>query len=193
VIFLDVGGHRGQTLEEVLKHKFTWVHCFEPMPAEYAYLQETYGHLSKLTLHNFGLAESTGQRNVYGTNAGMEASLFADKVDADAGTVTVCEFVEASEFFRTNLGGSAIVKLNCEGSETLILNNLIDSGEIWKIVEVMIDFDVRKIPKMKKEEKRTLDRLRAMKFDRFVLSEKVMIGETHQDRIANWLRAGGWI
>lgn len=190
-IFLDIGAHDGQTLAEVIKpgHAFDQVFAFEPMPAQFAHLTERFRQVPSLCLFNFGLADNTGPRLVYGANADMEASIFPDKIDVDAACATRCAFVSASEFFREHLpaGETVVAKLNCEGSEAIIINDLIDSGEIWKLSHFMVDFDVRKIPGQKHTEAEVLASLAAIGFTRFVLSEEVMRGETHQARIANWL------
>jgi hypothetical protein len=67
----------------------------------------------------------------------------------ESGTATAkCRFVRASEWFSENLkGGDEIfLKLNCEGSECDIVNDLLDSGEYAKVKATLIDFDVRKSP-----------------------------------------------
>ena len=63
-IFLDVGGHFGETLEEVLKPKygFDLVHCFEPIPDCYARIKSVFASeisAGKLQVHNFGLSNRT--------------------------------------------------------------------------------------------------------------------------------------
>lgn len=193
LVFLDVGAHVGQTLEEVVKpeYGFDAIYAFEPMPAQYATLVERFGDDRRVRLLPFGLARSTGKRRLFGLNDQMEASLYARKRDVDPKAVTVCSFVEASAWFQA-LGPDPrrlVVKLNCEGAEVEILENLIDSGEIWKITNVVIDFDVRKVRGMEAAEPRLLERLARIGFDRHRLFEDVMgDGETHQARIANWLR-----
>lgn len=188
MIFLDVGAHDGQTLEEVLKpgYPFTKVYAFEPMPTQYANLIRLHDDPRLVTV-NAGLSNRTGIRPVYGTNTAMEASVFAEKNDVDAAVATECRFIRASDFFHDRIPQAAVVKLNCEGSECDILTDLAISGEIHKITNVMIDFDVRKIPGQKHREKEVLKLLGDIGFDRYFLSEQVMIGRTHQLRIAHWL------
>lgn len=190
-VFLDVGGHEGQTLEEVLKPKYDWdwIHCFEPMLEQYMYLVEHFQD-ERLQIHNYGLADFSGKANLYGSNDIMEASLYPDKNDADETIVTECNFVEVSEIFEWYLASNdiCVMKLNCEGGEIPILNNLIDTGHIWNVTNVMIDFDIRKVSGMEHEEQKILDRMKAIGFDHYSLCDDVMVGPTHQDRIANWLQ-----
>lgn len=191
-IFLDIGAHDGQTLAEVIKpgHGFDQVFAFEPMPAQFDHLVGKFGGSPRVHLLNYGLADVDGWRLMYGTNVDMEASIFPEKNDlVDPGFATLCAFTSASAFFRQHIpaGETVVAKLNCEGSEAIIINDMIDSGEIWKLSHFMVDFDVRKIPGQEHTESEVLARLAAIGFTRFVLSEEVMRGETHQARIANWL------
>jgi FkbM family methyltransferase len=195
VIFLDVGAHDGQTLEEVVKPVwgFDRIWSFEPMPAQYSNLVRSFGGEARVELCDYGLAAATGTMAMFGGNDRMEASVYPAKNDVDASVVTECRFVEASEFFRAAVpaGEPVIVKLNCEGSEVAILNNLLDSGEISKVTDVMIDFDVRKVVGMEHHEAGLLSRFRTAGFTNFSLSDDVMVGATHQARIGNWLRSLG--
>ena len=105
--------------------------------------------------------------------------------------MTKCAFVRASEFFAEHIAADDLVvmKLNCEGSECDIMNDLIDTGEVSKIDDVMIDFDVRKYPNHAHEEPALMQRMADTGFDNFSLCEKVMRGKGHQGRLANWLRS----
>lgn len=183
--FLDVGAHDGQTLEEVTtdRYDFERIYAFEPAPAQYARLLERFAAVPNVTLLNCGLSDQTGPLPLYGTNDAMEASLYPAKVDVDEYVARLCHFVKASEFF-TQLPDGLTVKLNCEGAEVAILDDLIDSGQIWKIASVLIDFDVRKIPGMEHREEQTLKRLADIGFDRYCSWPP---GATHQERIRAWL------
>lgn len=194
-VFLDVGGHVGQTLDEVLsgKYSFDKVYCFEPMPVQYNHLVTHYTEKGKpynLEICNFGLLNKSEPRIIYGTNEDMAASIYKEKYDVgNRDHETVCNFMEASEFYRKNLTDDdlIIMKLNCEGSEVIITDNLLDSGEIWKASNIMLDFDIRKVPGRQQEADELLNRLKEKNFTNYSLEGQVMVGNTHQNRIANWL------
>lgn len=195
MIFLDVGAHNGQTLQEVVLpgYGFETIYAFEPMPTQYEILVERFARDPRVRIFNYGLADSTGPRPVYGDNSRLEASIYSTKEDVDADVVTECAFYSASEFFRDYIpvGGTVIVKLNCEGAEVPILRDLADSGEIWKATNVMIDFDIRRVVGYETEAAAVIERLDAIGFDRYCLAEDVMGGDpldTHQQRISRWLR-----
>lgn len=189
-VFLDVGAHDGQTLDEVIDpcYGFDTIYAFEPMPRQFFNLRRRFGPSPVVVVLGYGLADQTGPAMLYGDNKHMEASIYPTKSDVDESVVTDCHFVEASKFVAMfDNDDVVIMKLNCEGSEALILDNLIDSGEIWKLAAIMVDFDVRKIPDQAHREAEVVARLNAIGFDRYALTEEVLIGETHRERIAHWL------
>lgn len=190
-VFIDVGAHEGQTLEEIVKpeYGFDLIVAFEPMPAQYDVLVKRFGALPNVTLMNSGLADFSGRRWLYGRNDRMEASIWPNKTDVDPEVATNCRFERASEIVARFVadGDEAILKLNCEGAEVPILDDLIASKEIWKIHHVLIDFDIRRVAGQEHEARRVLNDLAAIKFTRYSLSQDVMVGDTHQQRTAAWL------
>jgi FkbM family methyltransferase len=194
-IFLDVGSHNGQTLEELIhnRYRFDIIHCFEPMPPEYKCLLERFNtsyRNKKIEFHNYGLLDRTVTLDMYGTNVDKGSSIFPNKERMKGREqVTHCDFKRASDFFAKNINDDdlVIVKLNVEGSECIIMNDLLDTGECFKIDNVMIDFDVRKVPDHMNDEALLLERFNKEGFKNFSLCDDVMVGSTHQKRIRHWL------
>jgi FkbM family methyltransferase len=191
-VFIDVGGHRGQTLDEVTKptYCFDRIYCFEPMPEEFAALERAYGSDQRVTLVQAALSDRSGDVPIYGSNERMGATMFREKRNlAQPDRTTVCRAIRASDFFAQHLDdtGTVVMKLNCEGAECIIMNDLLESGQVWKLANVLIDFDVRKIPGMEQDEQTLRARMRAVGFERYSDSMSVMLGPTHQQRIHHWL------
>lgn len=191
MIFLDIGSHNGQTLEEVTdpKYGFDLICAFEPMPEQYMILGERFGLLPNVELCNFGLSDRTERMPVYGANTICEASVYATKADVDSSVVTECDFMEATRFFRGRVpkDETVIVKMNCEGSEVPILNNLMDSGEIWKITAMTFDLDILRCAGHEHEADELLARMASIGFDRYQISGEAFIQGTHREKIAEWL------
>lgn len=194
-VFLDVGGHLGQTLDEVLspEYGFDVIHCFEPLPKFVAILNDKYRseiNGGRLRIHDVGLADQDGEATLFGDNEGGGASLFSLHASnfAHPGATTI-KLMRASRFFQTELSKSDLVlmKLNCEGAEGQILCDLAASGEIHKVSNVMIDFDLFKVKGRRSEPYAVLEKLKTVGFDRYELCYDVMLGKTHQERIRNWL------
>ena len=190
-IFLDVGAHVGQTLAEVTRYKYQFrtIYAFEPMPVQSSHLHMAYRGFPNVQVLDYGLGDSTRAATLYGANDQCESSIYADKRDVTRAMQTECAIVDASNWFRRNLtpDDTVIMKINAEGSEIPILNSLIDSGEIEKVANVMIDFDIRKVSGLEHCEQALIQRFADIEFTRYSISEVVMRGYTHQDRIANWL------
>jgi FkbM family methyltransferase len=189
-IFLDVGANTGQSLMAALDRDFDRIVCFEPAPLCWPFLEKL--ATKRVQIERFGLWNKDELQALFepGTKgAGMwvkDKRLLTDKPL----TAQVCAFRNASDWFRDNIkeGQKVWLKLNCEGAECDILDDLLDSGEFDKVTYAMVDFDSRKISALKHREPETRARLDAYPFPRVAYSKDVMVGQTHQDRIHNWLR-----
>ena len=190
-IFLDVGAHTGETLHAVRdpKYAFDRIYCFEPASACWPTLEAAVD--GRVTVCRFGLWNRTCDRALYDPGS-AGASLFADKFKQQRPAETA-HFVSATEWFREHLRGDddIYLKLNCEGAEADIVEDLLESGELARVRSVMIDPDVRKVPSQAHRERELRERLATSALANYVLEEEVMIGATHRERIQNWLRVAG--
>ena len=190
-IFIDVGGNVGQTIGEVLKptYYFDVIHSLEPQRECYETLCRKFkDHLDgRLVLHNFGLADFDGEKNLYGT--GIGASLFADKYDIDSSQSVQCRFVQASKFFNEHIceGDFVVMKLNCEGGEILVLRDLLLNGNIHSLAHILIDFDIRKIPSQRQEEEKIVSELAVVGFRNYIRPKEIRWGFSYRERISSWL------
>jgi len=192
-IFLDVGSHIGQTLEEVVDpyHSFDRIVSFEPSKVCFESLKTTFSNSTNIVFNNFGLSNETKICNLYDTGTDG-ASVYADKIDLrERNNIEQIHLVEAAEWIRNNTEPTDVIymKLNCEGSECDIIENLLEKGVYDRIAHIMIDFDVRKIPSQHHRQEVILNLLKDKK--NFHECSQVMIGNTHQNRIRNWLRVCG--
>jgi FkbM family methyltransferase len=193
-IFIDVGAHEGETLLSVLdpKYSFDKIFVFEPVEKLHAKLNKIAAQRKNVNLLKYGLWNKNTTQKIYspGTVAG---SLFAAHQDVDKNDFELCEFVNASEWFDKNIGNQdeVYVKLNCEGAEADILLDLLKSKEIFKIKDVMIDFDVRKVKGLENTRQDVLDEFKKAGFTSYSLCEDVMTGPSSITRIQNWLDTAG--
>ena len=165
-IFLDVGAHQGQTIEMMLRPRFK-VDCivgFDPSPLCHAILDRKFGGNPKVTIVKQGLWSETCEMDLH--NEGSQGGT----VHADYQTtcnpeprVTRCSFVKASDWFRDHVAedDEVFLKLNCEGSECDIINDLLETGEYRKVKATFVDFDVRKSPSQKHKEGELRERMKA--------------------------------
>jgi len=190
-VFLDVGAHEGSSLNAVRdpKYGFDRIYCFEPANGCWSALESVADN--RVTVCRFGLWNVTREHPLYDPGS-RGASIFADKFK-ERPTDEMAQFVRASDWFRENLAESdeIYMKLNCEGAECDIAEDLLDSGALARVRSVMIDPDVRKIPSQEHRERELGERLRDAGLTNYFMERDVMIGDTHRERVQNWLRVAG--
>lgn len=163
-IFLDIGSNVGQTIDFVLRKDFKidLVYGFEPSPICLTALNKKYHNNPRVVIIPFGLSNETCEIDLH--NEGSQGGTILQDYKTTCNPtirVTKCKFVSASDWFRENIIEKCelFVKLNCEGSECDIVNNLLDSGEYDKVACAFIDYDVRKSISMAYKEKQLKDRM----------------------------------
>jgi FkbM family methyltransferase len=190
-VFLDIGAHEGATLLAVRdpKYGFDRIYCFEPASSCWPALEAIANE--RVTVCRFGLSNRSATQTLFDPGS-RGASLYADKFRGQTAQEEI-KLVRASDWFRENLSPAdeAYVKLNCEGAEVDIVEDLLDAGLLQNVRSVMIDPDVRKIPSQAHRERELRERLAASGLDNYALEEDVMLGRTHRERIQHWLRGAG--
>lgn len=149
VIFLDVGAHTGETLDVVLHPRLAIdrVYAFEPATVCQKILR---GYRDpRLTVLEYGLSNETRTASLHGGGL-LGASVYADKHQhGDATSVESIQLQRASDWLRdhTNSDDRILLKLNCEGSECDVLEDLLTAPDLLpRLQSIYVDFDVRKIP-----------------------------------------------
>jgi FkbM family methyltransferase len=200
-IFLDVGSNQGQTISAILepthgfdrffcKYGFDRIYGFEPVPELHQMLAESYRH-PLMTFLAVGLWKQTCEKPIFSPGS-QSGSIFADKVNVDPTHSTTCRFVRASDWFRDHVPEAAEVymKLNCEGSEVDIIEDLLDSNEYRKVTSLAVSFDVRKIPSQREREDTIKRRLQREGYTNVVDLDLVQ-GRARRERIQSWLSMAG--
>ena len=200
-IFLDVGCNEGQSIKAILderpgakrltcRYEFDRIYGFEPVP-ELHRLTEAKFNDDRIKINDFGLWNATCERPIYspGTQSG---SVFADKNNVDPQHSTMCRFVRASDWFREHLSDAdeVYLKLNCEGCEIDIIEDLLDSNEYHKVASVGLVFVVRKIPSQIHREQELKQRLEALVYENFVDLDNYR-GLPLRERMFLWLSGAG--
>ena len=184
-VFLDIGAHEGETVAEVVKKKYAFdrIVCFEPSIACQPKLLDIAD--SRVELCHYGLAGANGTAELH--HAGTEAG----SIYGDGGASEKITLIDAARWFSENLTGNEflVVKTNCEGAEVDIINRLLDAGLFDRAVLFLVTFDIRNYPDQRHREVELRRRLRGARNHCF--ADDVMIGLTHQARVAHWLSLFG--
>jgi len=188
-LFLDVGGHNGETLDVALnpKYGFHEIHSFEPSYYLFSILRKFRD--KRLFVHDFGLGAKSETRELYGAGT-VGGSIYSKKNFADKNLlkcVEVVKLVNASTWVLNNTTPDDLIflKLNCEGAEADILDELIRTNTILRISSVYVDFDVRKIPGEEYRQELLETRMCALNID-FTTPEK--LGTKGNQAVEIWLQ-----
>lgn len=200
-IFIDVGGNEGQTVGAVFeptygygrvfcKYEFDRIYCFEPVPELRRRIAEQHRD-PRVVTYALGLWKETCEMPVYSPGT-QSASIFADKVNVDPLDSTVCKFVRASDWFREHLteADEVYLKLNCEGCEADIVEDLLDTDEYRKVTSLGLTFDVRKIPSQRHREEEVKQRLRQRGYDNYV-DLNLLHDSSSAQAVRKWLSLAG--
>jgi FkbM family methyltransferase len=148
-IFLDVGAFNGETIRMALNpiYSFDYIHGFEPSPKRYSRLRKIKS--SRVYIYNFGLSDKTYKTTLYGVNT-IGASVYPEKRFKGLNDKRMkCEISLNSASLwisqNTQLDDQIYLKLNCEGAEVDILQDLIDTKLIHRVKTIYVDFDIRKV------------------------------------------------
>ncbi len=191
MIFLDVGAHKGETLRLLKGHTFERIVAFEPSPDCWPAL-EAEAFMVDAQVIRAGLLGHQGREPLFysgsaGASIHADKRFFPDYIREGAEQPTACDFLRASAWFQRHVFDpqSALLKLNCEGSEVAILDDLVATGEIDKVASIALDWDCEKIESLRGESSRVRRSLTVP-----IWTEKWSITcAENPDPIAKWLAA----
>lgn len=190
-IFMDIGGHEGQTVDVVLDSNWTFAHIYSFEPdLKYANLLkqkfEQDIRSGKLTVCPYALGREDRDAKLFDYNAVGGSSIVPGFL-ADDTTATNVKVVDINSFISALPNDADIyIKINCEGAEVEIIQRLAEMDDVRTIRSIMVDFDIVKSSGGYWKKRKTM-KLAARNHLPIQLAENVMIGKTHRSRIENWL------
>ena len=135
-IFFDIGAHVGNFSTKMYEKFECNIYAFEPLDENFKKLTQNLNNYKKIKCFQIALLNFDGYSNI--SSLGASASLF----DRNEGSTNKEVVVKSFETFITeeNIKFVDFVKMNIEGSEYDLLNDIIDSGNIKKIQHLQIQF-----------------------------------------------------
>lgn len=133
-VVFDLGGYEGQWASDIFsKYKCT-IYLFEPFSPYAKNIQERFAKNDKIHVFTFGLGKADKKLTLYSDND-------ASSVFKKNGQAHDIEIKKASTFIR-NKGISVIdlMKINIEGGEYELLEELIEEGTVKTIKNIQVQF-----------------------------------------------------
>ena len=130
----DLGGYEGQWASDIHAMYGCRVSVFEPVPAFAQRIARRFRHNPRIRVFDFGLSARTGTDRIALAHDG--SSLYK------TGTETVeVRLMGISEFLRQEgIGNIDLMKINIEGGEYELLEQLLDEGLVTRVRNIQVQF-----------------------------------------------------
>ena len=141
-IIFDVGAHQGKYTDEIIeKFPDSKLYLFEPSKKSFEYLKNKYKNLDKIKIFNYCLSDTVGEKILY-LNSDMDSRATLthreeSRTNSYWNEKEVVKSNKLSEFWKNELNYEQIdlLKLDVEGEEFTILNDIIDNLDKVKLVQ----------------------------------------------------------
>ncbi|MAF80493.1 hypothetical protein CL628_00605 [bacterium] len=195
---IDVGACVGKFTDDCLGRypNIDQVFAFEPLPANFTFLQDKYAKDSRVEVLPQAVANFSGQarlfnkpniRRFYGLPFGIRynfagnegSSLKQRKSNVSKSRWVETEVVRLSDFIvEQDLKQVDILKIDCEGSEYDILLDLLDADLIGRVGQIYFEDHVRKVPGLTGDRDQFIERIQQLGVeDKFFVQDV----DTHDD------------
>lgn len=135
-IVLDMGGYEGQWTSDIYSKYNSSILIFEPYKPYAEAIESRFKKNEKIKIFPFGLGKINGTEKLNISADG--SSVFKRGADANISEIKI---VEAAVFLRDQgITRIDLIKINIEGGEYDLLENLIDEGIINKIANIQVQF-----------------------------------------------------
>ena len=133
-VVFDVGGFKGNWAKDIYSKYKCNIYVFEIVSSFLEEMQEKFKDKNKIKFFKVGLSNENEEKEIYINTA--SSSVYVKKGEKEK-----VKFVKASDFIK-NLGIDKIdlIKMNIEGGEYGLLEDLIESGFIKKIKNIQVQF-----------------------------------------------------
>lgn len=133
-IVVDVGGYEGQWSSDIFSKYCCSIFIFEPVEKFYEEISSRFKYNNKIKVYKAGL--SSEDKDIKISLLNDSSSLF--KSDENTENIKI---LDASIFFiKNNIKNIDLIKINIEGSEYELLENLISNDIIKNIHNIQVQF-----------------------------------------------------
>ena len=148
-VFIDVGAHRGEALEEALRPIYGIDKFLIIEPSTQGFNKIKTFKDRRLEIFNFAVLDVETKMNLYAAGS-VGGGIYQDKVRHWEYTESVM-VKKFSDFVlkNTNPEDEIFIKINAEGSEYKILKDLLFVKD-RKIKSILLSIDIDKVPSLKK-------------------------------------------
>lgn len=133
-IVFDLGGYEGEWSAQILCLYGSFIYIFEPYEEYFKNIQNRFLHNKKVRAFQFGLSNNNQL-----TQLSIDDNSSSIFIESD-NSVNI-RLVDSKDFFSEyNILKIDLMKINIEGGEYDLLEHLISTGDVNKIVNIQVQF-----------------------------------------------------
>jgi FkbM family methyltransferase len=133
-VVLDLGGYRGEWASDIHVRYGCTVHVFEPVQSFAEGIVSRFQGNKSIHVHHCGLGKSTRAERI-----GLSAD--ASSMFQNDGALETIQIVDAADWFqKQNVPRVDLMKINIEGGEYELLEQLLDCGLTSRIENIQVQF-----------------------------------------------------
>ncbi|MDB4919418.1 FkbM family methyltransferase [Mucilaginibacter sp.] len=139
-IVMDLGGYEGQWANEIFLRYNCAVYVFEPYLPYAKDIELRFKGNSKIKVFSIGLGKTDTDEKLH-ISANRSSLFKQDESESDNENSTTIRIVKASAFIKEHdIDLINLMKINIEGGEYDLLDELIDEGTAHKIENIQVQF-----------------------------------------------------
>lgn len=147
-IFMDIGSHFGESLEEALRPIYDFDLVFAIEPSTHCHVKLNKFKDDRIKFFKLAITDNNGEASLFGSGS-IGASLYSDKKNnwkkcENVKTMKFSDFINAN----TKPEDEIYIKINIEGSEITLLEEIRIITR--NIVSMLLSVDIGKIPSLMK-------------------------------------------
>ena len=134
-IVFDLGGYKGEWANKIYQKYKCNVFIFEPIPFLVDEINSKFSGIEKIKTYRFGLSNETKKMDIFlsGDGSSFNTNYGSDKIECDV--VSISDFIKDNNIEKIDL-----IKINIEGDEYAVLNNLLDNKLINIFTNIQVQF-----------------------------------------------------
>lgn len=184
---IDCGANRGM-VTRVLAESGAKVYAFEPDPTAYSSLLEATRELPSVTCLNKAVLDRSGTTELFRhlnfdrnpERFSESSTLLPGKRNVDESTPVEVEVVDLAAFIEGLGEPVSLIKIDCEGSEYVILNHLIDQGTLDKVKRVLVETHANAAPGLQ-----AADTALRTRIEELGLGDKIDLDTMHRQKVSS--------
>jgi FkbM family methyltransferase len=147
-IAIDLGANVGSVTRRMLGNKGgVLVYAFEPDPFAFKKLAENFQGVENVICLNKAVSDHAGIAKIYFHQRAKEdpikwsvaSSLFAEKGNVDKDNFVECDVIDFGDFVNNLDRPIGLLKMDIEGEEIKVINQLIDRNLVSKIRNIVVE------------------------------------------------------